>query len=391
MTQPTYQTLAKEFDEFDRLILPGNTTLKAAQRAHLDVRRRIANDPWISEIHVADFLQGSYARHTMVKPPLDVYGQPEKADVDIVLVTNLSEFEFKNPETVLQGVLKWLEKEYGKGRAKIQSRSVKLSLPDVEVDLVPTSAPSEAQKAALRRYTENAVEMETRSADHDDEVLNPDEIFGPEGLSDDQWVKEPLRIPDKDAREWQDTHPLATLDFAVQKNKDCNSKFLRIARALKWWRRRAAAQPGASKYPRSYPIEHMAGDYCPHNFSSIAEGLTMTFQAMKADFDRYHPHSKPQLRPRGLDEEESEADVISRLTQDDFNAFYKEVCHAAETATKALSWGNRQEAAEMWQGLLGKEFKIPLAIPTSSAGPAGAAAGTTVMPTDSPSPRGRFG
>ncbi|UQN10207.1 hypothetical protein [Deinococcus sp. QL22] len=389
MTQTSFQTLAKEFDEFDRLIRPLNQTLKAAQRAHLDVRGRIGNDAALSDLHVADFLQGSYARYTMVKPGLDEYGDLKKADVDIVLVTNVSEDDYE-PEDVLRIVLNWLEKEYGKGCAEIQSRSVKLSLPDVEVDLVPTSAPSEAQKAALLRYTENALQAETRSADRSDDVLNPDEVFGPSGLPDDQWALEPLRIPDKDAQEWQDTHPLATLEFTVEKNSHCNKKFLRVARALKWWRRQAAQQPGASKYPRSYPIEHMAGDHCPTDFSSIAEGLTRTFQNMRAAYGKFYPHTKAPMPPRGLDG--SEADVLSRLTQEDFNAFYEELCTASDLAMKALTWGNRREAAQMWREILGDEFKVPPALPASTT-TAAAAAGGFVEPKAPPAdyPWGRFG
>lgn len=389
MTQTSKQTLSKEFDEFDRLIRPLDKTLKAAQRAHLDVRSRINNDEAISRIHVADFLQGSYARYTMVRPGLDEYGDPKKADVDIVLVTNISEDDCK-PDEVLRMVFKWLEKEYGKGCAEIQSRSVKLSLADVEVDLVPTSAPSEAQETALKQYTDAALQLETRSADRSDDVLDPDEVFGPAGLTGDGWALEPLRIPDRDAQEWQDTHPLATLTFTVEKNKNCDRKFLRVARALKWWRRHAAQQPGASKYPRSYPIEHMAGDHCPARFTSIAEGLTGTLLNMRADYADYYPHSKPPMPPRGLDG--SEADVLCRLTQEDFNAFYEELCTAAALAEKALTWGNRREAAGMWQQILGEEFKIPPALPSSTA--SAAAVGGFVEPKGPPPkdiPGGRFG
>lgn len=362
MSDKTYHTLTKEFDEFDRLIRPEDRTLRAARRAHLDVRARIRNDEGIAAVHVADFLQGSYARHTMVKPPLDDYGDPTKADVDIILVTNIP--PTTPPQKVLEQVKAWLEKEYGEGKAEIQSRSVKLTLEYVEVDLVPTSAPSEVQTAALQRYAEKAAQVETRSADPSDDVLDPDEVFGHSGDSDAdaQWTQEPLLIPDIYAQCWQETHPLATLKFTVDKNRCCNRKFLRVARALKWWRR-CAFEEGGNKHPKSYPVEHMAGDHCPENFTSMAEGLTLTFEGMRDAYEKCYPTKKPELKLRGLDK--SGADVISRLTQEDFNAFYEEVCKAAALARTALKSEDRQEAAAIWRQLLGDYFKVPVTTGTT--------------------------
>ncbi|WP_412026487.1 SMODS domain-containing nucleotidyltransferase [Deinococcus yunweiensis] len=384
MIGTTYQTLNKEFDEFDRLIRPKADILKAAQRAHLDVRRRIGNDSEISRVHVADFLQGSYARHTMVEPPLDEHGDPEKADVDIILVTSIS--EETTPQQVLELTRQWLEREYGEGTAEIQSRSVKLSLPDVEVDLVPTSAPSEAVKASLKRYADETARMETRSADPGDDVLDPDEVFGPSRASaDDQWTQEPLRIPDVYAHCWEDTHPLATLEFTVDKNRRCDRRFLRVARALKWWRRQTFKTDG-NKHPKSYPVEHMAGDHCPDDFSSIAEGLTLTLEGLRDAYADYYPHSKPELPPRGLNQ--SKADVISRLTQEDFNAFYEGLRDAATLARNALEAATPEDAGACWHTMLGEKFPKPV----STSRPAARAAGGFVGAAASQTPvGGRFG
>jgi len=357
MTDGSFQTLPERFVEFDRLIRPGQTTLEAARAAHLDVRSRISNDPYIAKIHVADFLQGSYARHTMVKPPVDDYGELTKADVDIILVTNVP--ETVRPEVVLGKVKAWLENEYGEGTAEVQSRSVKLTLPEVEVDLVPTSAPSEAQQADLRSYAEKSLQLEA-TADPND-VLDPDEVFGPQwdNDSDARWREEPLRIPDTYAQCWQDTHPLATLDFTVQKNRACDKKFLAVARALKWWRRRSSLI-GGQKYPKSYPVEHMAGDHCPPGIQSVAEGLTHTFEGMRNAYASYYRTSVPELRLRGL--ERSEANVLSRLEQSDFDAFFEELDRAATIARNALTCADVRQAASLWQELLGKEFKIPVLV-----------------------------
>ena len=381
MTMTAYQTLTRQFEEFDTRIRPDQKTLRAARDAHISVRGRISKSANIQNVHVADFLQGSYARHTMVKPPLNHRGEPEKVDVDIILVTNVP--ETVKPQQVLEQVKQWLEDEYGKDCAEIQSRSVKLTLPDVEVDLVPTSAPSEVRQEALKDYAEKALRME---ADHND-VLDPNEVFGPQWDSgaDAQWREEPLRIPDVDAASWQDTHPLAALNFTVQKNKVCDKKFLAIVRALKWWRRQSFLKAGR-KHPKSYPIEHMVGDHCPHNFQSVAEGLTLTFERMRDAYATFVPDDKPVLRLRGLPD--STSDVIGRLEQDDFNAFYTDVERAAAIARNALECPNILDAVKLWQQLLGDEFKPP-SLPSGGQKATGgyvAPAAVTVLPTG-----GRFG
>lgn len=377
------QKLTTEFDEFDRLIRPEKRLLKAAQAAHLDVRARIRNDHYINHVHVADFLQGSYARHTMVLPAKGEDGLPGKADVDIVFVTNVSE-QITPPELMLKAVEVWLVQEYGDDCVEMQSRSVKLSLDEVEVDFVPTSAPSEAESVALKRLTDELVVLEKRAVGPEDDVHDPHEVFGP-SRTDGEWVSEPLRIPDRDARCWQDTHPLAVLEFTVRKNSRCDKRFLRIVRALKWWRRKSYLD-GHSKHPKSYPIEHIAGDCCPETFGSVAEGLTLTFEWMREAYRPYYPHSKPTLRLRGL--EDSDADVISRLSQEDYNAFFEEIEVAASTARYALHASNPREAAREWQKLLGDEFKVPPA-PRGSTPPTGG-----FPPRTEPSSRptgGRFG
>lgn len=367
-TNRNVQVLSTEFDEFDRLIRPAKKLLKAAQAAHLDVRARIRNDDFIDRMHVADFLQGSYARHTMVLPTRGEDGQLGKADVDVIFVTNVSE-RLYTPEQVLKAVETWLKKEYGDDRVEVQSRSVKLTLGEVEVDFVPTSAPSEAERAALKTLTEGLVALEKRAVGPEDDVHDPNEVFGPSGsdVEDSEWASEPLRIPDRDARCWQNTHPLAVLKFTVQKNKRCDKRFLRIVRALKWWRRKSYLE-GGGKHPKSYPIEHMTGDCCPETFDSVAEGLTLTFERMLEAYRPYYPHAKPTLKLRGL--EKSDGDVISRLTQEDFNAFYKGLQTAASIARNALHLGDPREAAREWQKLLGKEFPVPPA-PRGSPPPTG--------------------
>ena len=115
----------------------------------------------------------------------------------------------------------------------------------------------------------------------------------------------------------------------------------------------------------------MAGDYCPEGIKSVAEGLAFTFSRMRDDFAHYYPHSMPHLHLRGL--EWSDANVISRLTQEDFNAFYEELNKAAVIANNALLCADARQAASLWRELLGEKLPLPVLISTPKS-PGGYAA-----------------
>lgn len=343
-------TLNSEFERFDREIRPSDDVLTAARLAHIDLRKRLNADSKIQEIHVADFLQGSYARHTMNAPS-------DKADVDIVLVTNLDERDPRNtPQAVLNWFSAWLGDQYGAQRVSLQGRSVGLELNEVCVDLVPTSAPSEVVRQELRSYAERSI---FKALGPEDDLLNPDEIFGPdiEAILDKEWSKQPLRIPDRHAQAWQDTHPLATLVWTRQKNKRCDQLFLRVVRALKWWRKRVSEGPN---HPKSYPIEHMVGDACPEDSTSfsVAEGVVRTLEQMR---DTLYPHYRvrkaPHLALRGL--EHSSANVLALLTSEDFCAYYEALVQAARDARFAASCDDAHQAGLAWQKVLGEAFPVP--------------------------------
>ena len=104
----------------------------------------------------------------------------------------------------------------------------------------------------------------------------------------------------------------------------------------------------------------MAGDHCPPGIQSVSEGLTHTFEGMRNAYASYYRTSVPELRLRGL--EHSEANVLSRLEQSDFDAFFEELDRAATIARNALTCADARQAASLWQELLGKEFKIPVLV-----------------------------
>jgi hypothetical protein len=344
--------LKTEFDDFDKRIRPDDDDLVTCREGHAELRERLKADGFIKKIHVADFLQGSYARNTINEPEVNA-----KMDVDIILVTKLSEEQF-TPEAALHAFIPFLEENY-KGKYEFQGRSIGIHLDDIDLDLVPTSAPSEAEQIKLTMLQAALEDRLLMKAMSSDELLDPEEIIGSSGaaIALGEWAREPLRIPDRHAECWQNTHPLETLRWTRKKNASCNKLFLRVIRAIKWWRKHVSQGP---KHPKSYPIEHMVGDFCPQDISSVAEGVVQTLERMFATYQPYLAKNEvPWLNPRGLTN--GDANVLSLVTPEDFRQFVNTLSLAAKDARIAFDYqGTPHDGALLWQKVLGKErFPVP--------------------------------
>ena len=78
-----------------------------------------------------------------------------------------------------------------------------------------------------------------------------------------------MLIPDREAEKWDKTHPLEQIRWTVEKNKNCNTHYINVVKALKWWRK---TQYPDMKHPKSYPLEHFIGDCCPDDIKSVEDG-----------------------------------------------------------------------------------------------------------------------
>ena len=196
------------------------------------------------------------------------------------------------------------------------------------------------------------------------------------------WRSEPLLIPDRDARGWQRTHPLETIRWTTLKNQETNGLFVRVVKALKWWRR----QHDQPKYPKGYPIEHLVGDACPIGVQSVAEGVTRSLEHLR---DTLRPSAQlrrvPVVAARGV----PELNVLHRLTVEDFLAFYDLVEDAATIARRALDSKDALESGRLWQVLFGTKFPLP---PVTGGTSGGGKTGGFTERTNSGSgtERGRF-
>lgn len=329
-------TLPTLFSAFISSIRTSDSEMEKLKRAHILLRDRLTSHPSLKDLIFTTFIQGSYRRRTSLQP---IGGK--RSDVDVVVVTKLP--ESVRPKDALAKFAPFVERYYpDKGRA--QARSIGIHTESVDMDLVITSAPSVAD--------EELIEAIAQDDDLDNEIpWRSKAVWAPllKAARQDSadWKISPLRIPDCSADCWEDTHPIAQLEWTSAKNESCNGHFSNIVRALKWWKYNK--HPTPSK-PRSYPLERMIAECCPDGITSIAEGIAATLHNMARRF------TKVRLP---LFDHGTQCDVLQRITDSEFYALVSVLPDAARTAQRAIDAASASEAALHWQALFGKQFPDP--------------------------------
>lgn len=148
----------------------------------------------------------------------------------------------------------------------------------------------------------------------------------------------------REAEKWDKTHPLEQIRWTVEKNKNCNTHYINVVKALKWWRK---TQYPDMKHPKSYPLEHFIGDCCPDDIKSVAEGVVLTLENIVSQYT-----NKPFLADRGVPEH----DVFARITDEEYSDFYDTVCDAAKIAREAFDCEELYDSVCKWRELFGNEF-----------------------------------
>lgn len=327
------------FKDFLSNIRLADNQVNDLKTGHTTLRRRLMEDETLSKIIVSTFLQGSYRRSTAVKPK-----NGNKSDVDVIVVTKLDSEEY-TAEEALNLFVPFLDKHY-KDKYRMQGRSIGISLSYVDLDIVPTSAPSESETGILQ---DDAIISEYTIEDFqqnlfDNAVLNSTYNIFCKSDTKPQWKSEPLLIPDREAEKWDETHPLEQIRWTVEKNKNCNAHYINVDKSLKWWRK---TQYPDMKHPKSYPLEHFIGDCCLDNITSVAEGIVLTLEKIVSEYP-----NKPFLADRGVPKH----DVFARITDEEYSDFYDTVCDAAKIAREAIDCDDLYNSVCKWRELFGNEF-----------------------------------
>ena len=343
MELPTY------FTKFLQEIRPTKNQKNNCKTGHKTLRDRLHGYADLESILVSTFLQGSYRRATAVRPKGEA-----KLDVDIITVTRLSRFDYPNPDKAMDLFVPFLD-EYYKGKYQRQGRSFGIELSYVNLDLVITSAPSETEEEV---YQSKAVRTDLTFEDVDDWLLMgswipPDERISQAvflaSLQGEEWKTEPLWIPNRDAGDWERTHPLEQIQWTWKKNANCNKHYVNVVKAIKWWQR----VHHEDDRPKGYPLEHLVGVCCPDDINSVAEGVTLTLEAIVRDYSWYAlVKQTPCLPDHGVPEH----NVLERVSGEEFAEFYEHAKEAAEIAREAFDSDDKEKSIEKWRELFGNKF-----------------------------------
>lgn len=331
--------LTSNFSSFLSEIRLTDNQRRMAGEGHKTLRERLMCYEDLNDFVITTFLQGSYKRATAVRP-----FEGEKSDVDIVVVTNLDRTRFSRPADVINMFLPFVKKYYAGKYDNTQSRSIGIELSDIKMDLVITSAPSETGKQLV---SSNFIES-------NDSVGESDTSEFTNYLQNNAtWKNEPLWIPDRDANQWQQTHPLAQIAWTIDKNRTTNGHFVNVVKALKWWQRTTDEMP---KYPKSYPFEHIIGEACPDGIDSVASGIVLTLENIMNLYGVYAElKTCPAIRDRGVDQ-----NVLKSISGNDFYLFYMKAKEAASLARQAYNSKDDKESMAYWTKLFGVKFQQTL-------------------------------
>lgn len=327
--------LATHFTDFlDEVKIP-ESIKDALQQAHQELRNNITKEDFIDFEILTSFLQGSYRRHTGIKPSEDKH-----ADIDVVIVTDI-DTDKVSPVTALNKFVPFLEKYYD-GKWQIQGRSIGIKLELVDLDLVVCALPPDSSREFVSIF-----------GDMDFGDLNSVESFVKQlelRKLDDSWKEFPLLIPDREALIWAKTHPIAQYQATVDKNKFCNLYFLGVVRSVKWWKREVAQ---LEESPNSYPLERLCGECCPDGIESFAEGITRTLEELVSRYEHLVASGKKPFLP---DYGVPSHDVLKRVTIEEFRTFLESVKDASELAREAFDESDANKSAKLWRKLLGEAF-----------------------------------
>ena len=348
--------LQSDFTDFLQEIRPTQAMLSESKTGHTTLRERLNAEESLQQFLVSDFLQGSYRRSTAVRPK-----NGKRSDVDIIVVTNLSE-SYYTPQKARSLFEPFLEKYY-KGKWRTQGRSFGIELSTVDMDLVITSAPSECDVENLKSEAVTTSDSITSAPDW---KLTPSWLslrsrefnFAAKAMLEisakqDEWHLSPLRIPDRDAGFWEDTHPLEQIRVTRDKNKNTSGHFVNVVKSIKWWWLDQLDPPSP---PKGFPLERLIGECCPLGITSVAEGITLTLETIISKFGYLVANkSKPILPDYGVQNH----DVFKRITVSEFETFCNSVEPAALLAREAYDSTDRTESGNLWRELLGNKFPKP--------------------------------
>jgi len=287
--------LAADFKALLSSIQPDDDDVADAKDAHETVREQLRTDEEFKEAHKDTFLSGSYARHTAIN---------DINDVDVICIVDIDQ-SITEPEVVLAWTQSILGKYYKK--TKRQGRSVGAQADKgVWLDIVPATPVT----------------------------------------TDDG----PLWIPDREAKQWVQTHPKGQIKAASDKNKETNGYYVQVVKLMKFWRDRL---PTESRRLKSYILESLVHRTIGSSSSSHAAAVVNVLEGIESSYGAYRGTG---MAPVISDPGYASVNVAKHWEAGDFTDFMNQVKTAATTARKALGSTNETPSRRLWRQIFGATF-----------------------------------
>ena len=299
------------FEKFVSNIQPSEERVSAISEAHNTLRAHLKDDAELVYPVDTSFLSGSYARHTAIDPV---------KDADIILVLKETEIsddkKTPSPRMVLEDFKKAVDEFYDEVNLETQRRSIQVFLPedDIRMDIVPAIAPNGKDNK--------------------------------------------LFVPDYDQNHWIESDPTAHITFARDKNEENNGRFVRAAKAMKWWRTEKLEK---EKGPKSFLLEVIVA----YNMDSNSSNLCEAFDGiLKNILSKYQVNrllrSLPKVPDPALPEENDLAESCG-WSVEKFIYFYDEIVKLSQVVSEANSPNTpKEKTIELWRSVFGDVYPLSL-------------------------------
>lgn len=301
------------FDQFLSNIEPDKDAVAYAQEAHKPVRDFLEHDEDFGKYVESTFLYGSYRRYTAVG---------DIKDVDIVVIINVDpDDEVNTPQKVLRRLKTALARYYDDPEnPAYQRRSIRVNdpLPDnpdvlMTLDIIPAVAPNGADQ--------------------------------------------PLKVPDREARTWIQSHPKGHIDTTSALNRDeySGGRFVPLVKMMKsWWRYQCEErQPEVERpKPKGFWVECLAAESFDPTQRSWADHFIAVLRKISERFDGVS--EVPQLQDPGLPDQA----LRTSMTFEEFRVFMCAVNDSLRLAITARDRVDYLESSVVWRDIFGDLFPL---------------------------------
>lgn len=301
--------IEKAFDVFLARISPPNGQLAAAKRSHEALQRFLRADEYFGAMIQQIFLNGSYARNTVIRPI---------KDVDIIVVVGPDWLDC-SPHSAMESLRRKLAQRYDQRRTLRQRRAVRVTLFDMQLDV-------------LLGVTDSGMDL-------------------------------PLWIPDRKQETWIKTHPKAQLALTSELDRVSIGNYTRLVRLLKAW---SCARVASRYRPASFIIECAAYHVVrmePDAFTGeISVAFSTLLDRLRAwDFgraDRWLPMYGPEVPDPALPKM-NVAEHWTASEADQFRSRMDVALRGCDDVDRAR-WDDT--AVKKWRQIFGDPFPSPTTV-----------------------------